>query len=160
MIRRSKLSDLEEMERIYSHAREFMRQTGNPNQWGDNKPERELLESDIATGNSYVMEDENGVYATFAFFLGEDVTYGYIEGNWLNSEPYGTIHRIASDGRKGNILKEAVDFAFSQTDNVRIDTHEDNKVMQKAITKNGFTYCGTIYLLDGDPRRAYHKIKE
>jgi hypothetical protein len=32
--------------------------------------------------------------------IGKDPTYAVIEnGNWLNDEPYGVIHRIASNGR-------------------------------------------------------------
>ena len=34
--------------------------------------------------------------------------------------------------------------------NIRIDTHRDNKIMQHNILKQGFTYCGIIYLQSGD----------
>ena len=30
-----------------------------------------------------------------------------------------------------------------------------NKTMQKALQKNGFEYCGIIYVRDGTPRNAY-----
>ena len=29
---------------------------------------------------------------------------------------------------------------------LRVDTHEDNLSMQHMLLKNGFTYCGIIYL--------------
>ena len=35
-------------------------------------------------------------------------------------------------------------------ENIRIDTHRDNKIMQHNILKQGFTYCGIIYLQSGD----------
>lgn len=40
---------------------------------------------------------------------------------------------------------------------MRIDTHENNKVMQHLIKKNGFQECGIIYVEDGSPRIAYEK---
>lgn len=41
---------------------------------------------------------------------------------------------------------------------IRIDTHEDNKSMQRLIDKNGFKYCGIFYLADGSKRLAYEKL--
>ena len=40
---------------------------------------------------------------------------------------------------------------------LRIDTHENNKVMQHLILKNGFEKCGIIYVDDGSPRVAFEK---
>ena len=43
---------------------------------------------------------------------------------------------------------------------MRIDTHTDNKVMQKLLTKLGFQRCGIIYVIeDNYPRYAYEKVK-
>jgi len=42
--------------------------------------------------------------------------------------------------------------------NIRIDTHKDNRIMQHNIEKHGFTYCGIIYLANGDERLAYQKL--
>ncbi len=160
MIRKTEMKDLPELRRIYACARKLMKETGNPNQWRDNGPGEDLVVNDINNANSYVMEDDAGIYAVFSFIIGEDVTYGFIEGQWLNDEPYGTIHRIASDGTHRGIMRDAVEYCSQRVSNLRIDTHEDNKIMQHQILKLGFTYCGTIYLLNGEPRRAYHKIVE
>ena len=35
------------------------------------------------------------------------------------------------------------------TDNIRIDTHKDNHIMQHNLSKYGFTYCGIIYIASG-----------
>ena len=43
---------------------------------------------------------------------------------------------------------------------VRIDTHADNKPMQRAIEKFGFVYCGIIKAHDGTPRIAFEKIEQ
>ena len=42
---------------------------------------------------------------------------------------------------------------------IRIDTHEDNVVMQNLLKKLGFKFCGIIHLKNGDKRLAYEKIK-
>ena len=91
------MEDIPAMMDLYAQARVFMRENGNLNQWDDSYPSRELLEKDIAFGNSYIVEDdEKNLAATFAFIKGEDPTYYGIEnGAWLNHEPYGTIHRLA-----------------------------------------------------------------
>ena len=85
---------------IYERARAYMASLGNPHQWGDSGyPSSALLREDIARGVSYVVMDQRDeVVATFVFVEGEDPTYIIIEGAWLNEEPYGVIHRLASSG--------------------------------------------------------------
>jgi RimJ/RimL family protein N-acetyltransferase len=41
---------------------------------------------------------------------------------------------------------------------MRCDTHKDNKIMQHTLEKNGYKYCGVIYLDNGDARVAYEKL--
>ena len=53
-----------------------------------------------------------------------------------------------------------MDFSFAHDNNIRIDTHRDNKIMQHNIEKHCFTYCGIIYLANGDERLAYQKQLE
>lgn len=157
-IRKAKLSDLDRILEIYAYARQFMVETGNPNQWAaQGYPKRALLEADIEKDWLYVMEDDSGIHGVFAFPLGEDPTYSRIEGSWLNDNPYGTIHRIAGDGTVKGIFRQCLAFCSGLTDSIRIDTHADNRVMQSAILKNGFTYCGIITSSDGTPRLAYQR---
>jgi len=159
-IRNAEQSDMEAIMAIYEEGRSFMRATGNANQWVNGYPSRALIEGDIANGNCYVVESDDGAaHGVFAFIIGADPTYTIIEdGAWLNDEPYGTIHRIASDGVLRGVLAEAVAFALERTRNLRIDTHEDNGPMQGALAKAGFTRCGIIYCEDGTPRIAFHLI--
>ncbi len=156
-IRKANINDLNSILRVYEIAREYMRKTGNPNQWGADKPKKEQLLGDIKKGELFVGENEKGdILFVFAFILGEDPTYSYIEnGSWPSNEPYGTIHRIASDGTISGVVKMAVEFAKNTISNIRIDTHEDNKTMQHVLQKLGFIKCGIIYIEDGSPRIAY-----
>jgi putative acetyltransferase len=157
-VRKGNRSDYDTLMRIYSKAREFMIHTGNPDQWRHNHPAPELIKADIENGICHVVCEGENVHGVFALCKGDDPTYSYIEdGKWLNNEPYVTIHRIAGDGSVHGILKCAVEYSMRFADNIRIDTHRDNKVMQGALAKNGFEKCGVIYLLNGEPRIAFQR---
>ena len=57
------------------------------------------------------------------------------------------------------MLHECVNYALQHSDNIKIDTHHDNKVMQHQLEKEGFVRCGIIKLENGEPRIAYQKLK-
>lgn len=155
-IRCAEFSDLDRLETVYREARAFMRRTGNPTQWVGGHPTRSLLESDIPKKQLYVVEEGGMIHAAFAFILGDDPTYAYIEnGAWRSDAPYGTIHRIGSDGQIHGMFTDVLRFCRNIQPHVRIDTHADNRVMQHIVQKHGFHYCGVIYLENGDPRLAY-----
>lgn len=154
-------SDLNRIEELYAIGRAYMRSTGNMNQWINGYPQRTLLEEDVEKKQLFVLESETGLHGVFAFILGDDPTYAYIEdGEWPNQKSYGTIHRIASDGTVKGLVTLARDFARQYTDEIRVDTHHDNLTMQHVVVKNGFRRCGIIFLENGDPRIAYQWSKE
>ena len=156
-VRKALEADYPRILEIYAHARAFMAKTGNPNQWGTNYPPEAMLRADIPAGNLYVVEDQE-IHGVFAYFTEPDPTYSYIEdGAWLSDSPYGTIHRVAGDGR-GGVFSAVLKYAEDCNPHVRIDTHHDNVVMQHVLEKHGFQRCGIIYLEDGDPRIAYEKL--
>ena len=142
--------------RIYESAQDFMISSGNPTQWGRTYPAKELIEEDIETGVCHVICDDDVPHGVFALFSGDEPTYSYIEnGKWLNDDEYVTVHRIASDGAVKGIFKSAIDYCKGICDNIRIDTHKSNIIMQKVIEKNCFEKCGIVYVRDGSPRIAY-----
>ena len=160
-IRPAEKADPDRIEAVYATARAFLRASGNMKQWVNGYPQRALLEADIDQGQLFVITESGTIHGVFAFILGDDSTYAYIEdGKWPNSKPYGTIHRIGNDGAIRGAVKAALDFALQFTDEVRADTHADNAPMQHVLTKNGFVRCGIIYLENGDPRIAYQYSKE
>ena len=141
---------------IYHIAQDYMIQSGNPDQWGYFYPQPELIEKDISDGVCHILFDEEGIHAVFAMFADPEPTYSYIEdGEWLNDEPYITIHRVASDGSRHGVIKCVMDYAKRLSENIRIDTHAQNATMQRQLEKNGFKKCGTIYLKNGSSRIAY-----
>ena len=149
-------SDLERILEVYAAAREYMIRSGNPDQWGRSYPPEELILSDIRAGACRVIRDDEGIHGVFAVFSGEEPTYAVIEdGEWLNPDPYVTIHRMAGDGLVHGLFRCAADYCKSLCPNVRIDTHDRNMAMRHLIWKNGFRRCGTIRVRDGSPRIAY-----
>lgn len=161
IIRKTTIADIPKLREIFAIARQFMANTGNPSQWVDGYPSDEQLTQDIESGDSYVVEKNEKVVATFVLRGGIDPTYNIIyEGKWLNDKPYATIHRIASTGETKGIMHIAMQFAQQQYDNIRIDTHRDNMVMQHLIKKEGFKYCGIIHCWSGDERVAFQFTKE
>jgi hypothetical protein len=160
-IRKAADGDLSDIMDIYIAAQDFMIKTGNPNQWGHSYPSKELIKSDIDNENCFLICDDDAPHGVFALFRGDEPTYHHIEnGKWINDDEYLTIHRIASDGKVEGVFRCAVDYCKSLSDNIRIDTHDDNIIMQTLIEKNGFEKCGTIYVADGSPRIAYQWIRD
>ena len=155
MIRLATEVDLPRILEVYAVARQLMRDSGNPNQWGDHFPPEDLLRSDIPQKQLWVVERDGVIRAAFALVFGEDPSYGYIEGAWRKSEPYATIHRVGSDGT-GGIFEEVIAFCREKSPYLRIDTHHDNLPMQHIVQKHGFRESGVVYMHDdGTPRIAY-----
>ena len=157
-IRKTTEKDFPKVTEMYENARIFMAAHGNPNQWGKTKPELSVIVNDINEGSSYVLEDNGRLLATFCYKSGPDPTYSVIEnGQWLNNKPYSVVHRITSTGEVKGSASYCINEAFKKCGNLRIDTHEDNHVMQNLLKKLGFTYCGIIYVEDGSKRLAFQK---
>ncbi len=128
------------------------------NQWVNGYPDIEAITKDLASNNSYVCIDDNQIVGVFTFIKGIDPTYIHIyEGNWLNEASYGVVHRIASLTHKKGVASYCLNWCYEQINNIKIDTHRDNIIMQKLLEKNGYTYCGIIYLESGAERLAYQK---
>lgn len=160
-IRTAAEADVPAIMKVLEAGRGIMLASGNLHQWPAGYPTREMVLGDIGPGYGKVMEEEGRIVAYFACIPSPDPTYSYIEGGaWLDDEkPYYVIHRIASYPQVHGVFKTLMQYLEGVTDNVRIDTHQDNKIMQHNLAKYGFSYCGVIYLLSGAPRLAYQRIR-
>ncbi len=158
MIRPATKEDLTAILAVYASARSFMRLAGNPTQWAGGYPGEKLLLQDIDGKQLYVMVENDHICACFMLCGGPDPTYTIIEeGRWGKEAPYGVLHRVAGDGTVRGVVSACVAFASARYDYLRIDTHESNLPMQKALAREGFTYRGIIYTHDGTPRLAYDR---
>lgn len=164
-IRKTEEKDLPEVFAIYDHARKFMKEHGNPRQWGDKWPPENLIREDIRRGKSYICEADGKIAAAFFYDCGKDVEPGYThieDGKFTGPEVYGVVHRIAVAGNGHGVGSFCINWAFLQSGgNLRMDTHPDNKIMQHTLKKIGFQYCGIIHVVeDNDPRYAYEKYED
>ena len=159
--------DLPEVMRIIADAQADFRARGI-DQWQNGYPNEQVIRGDIERGESYVVIRGEQIVATAMITFAPDPNYAVIyNGEWLLAAPksYATIHRIAVDlGERGQGIAEWI---VGQTermcrkcgaDSLRIDTHRDNRSMQRVAEKNGMTLCGIIHLADGAERLAYEKI--
>ena len=159
--------DLPEVMRIIADAQADFRARGI-DQWQNGYPNEQSIRGDIERGESYVVTRGGQIVATAMITFAPDPNYAVIyDGEWLLAAPksYATIHRISVDlAERGQGIAEWI---VGQTermcrkrgaDSLRIDTHRDNRSMQRVAEKNGMTLCGIIHLADGAERLAYEKI--
>ena len=167
IIRKSTKSDISDLMPIFDEARKTIAALGI-DQWQNGYPSEGVILADIEKSQSYLCEIDGKICGTFAIIDDGEPTYNEIyDGEWLtaNSKDYIAIHRVAiavssrGSGLSGRIIGYATEFAKEKgRKSLRIDTHRGNAVMRRMLEKNGFSYCGIIYLENGDERVAYEKI--
>jgi RimJ/RimL family protein N-acetyltransferase len=158
-IKKAKIEDIDVVMNVIDAAKRFMRQTGNDKQWTDGYPSKEFILNHIRNKNFYkIISDNEQIVGVFYFKVENDKTYTKIyEGEWLNNEPYGVVHCIASNGKQKGIAAFCLQWCLNQCKNVRIDTHRDNSVMLNILKNNGFQQCGIIFIANGTERIAFQK---
>lgn len=156
MIRQARKEDLPDIIRVYRAAKAYMAAHGNPGQWEEGYPDCRL-EGDLEKEQLYALCDEGGaVHAAFVLALGEEPDYAVIEdGSWTSRAPYGTIHRLGSDGTEKGVFSQCLEFCKGVIPYLRADTHHDNTTMRHLLEKHGFLRRGIIHVYDGSPRIAY-----
>ena len=164
-IRLAEKKDIDRIMQIIADARESIGRLGI-DQWQYGYPTRDIVKEDILLERGFVVLDGDEICATFALMMNGEPTYKKIYcGAWVGSGEYLALHRIAIDGaHRGKGTSSCIIEFLSEYANkngyssVRVDTHTGNIPMRKMLEKNGFEYCGTIHLLDGQERVAYEKL--
>ncbi|MGB0185341.1 MAG: GNAT family N-acetyltransferase [Flavobacteriaceae bacterium] len=164
---RAQKKDLVSIMSIINDAQELLAGQ-NIDQWQNGYPNTAIVLKDIQNNESFILKSESGVcLATAMFSTKNEPTYSKIEGHWINPKQtiYGVIHRMAvAKNYRGKGLAK---FFFNQCEqklsekkipSMRIDTHKDNFGMQKLLKTMGYSYCGVIYLENGDKRLAFEKL--
>ena len=157
-------SDVNSIMNIIKQAQSYFKEHGI-DQWQDGYPNIETIRNDISNKYGYVLLKDNNVIGTAAVSFDGEKTYDFIyDGKWLSNNEYAVIHRIAVDsnykglGFASLIIKNVEKICLSKgVHSIKIDTHRGNKSMQRLLKKNGFEYCGIIYLDDKSERIAFEK---
>ncbi|WP_455041359.1 GNAT family N-acetyltransferase [Leptotrichia buccalis] len=178
--RKSTFDDVDRILEIIEKAKIELRKLGL-DQWQNGYPDRKVIENDVKLGISYVLEDieKNGnelesenftkILGTIVLSPKKEELYSKIEGKWITNNDYIVIHRLAVDSEVKNKGIATKILKFSEEEciknkilSIKTDTYENNEPMKKFLEKNGFSYCGVIYLDKepdiGEKRIAYEKI--
>ena len=149
------ISDINVIMNIITDAKEYLKNQGLK-QWNlsDGYPREEDMLKDIKNEACYLLIDENEAIGTMSIIFDKDENYDEIyEGQWLTTNQYASIHRIAikNTHHKKQLGKVMLELAEEIVKNknitsIKIDTHKNNIPMTKTILYAGYTYCGIIKL--------------
>ena len=130
-------------------------------QWHPGYPTLATIESDIEAGIGYVFAEGDIIYGYCCIIIGDEPAYHVIDGAWKTDRPYAVVHRMAfSEQARGKGLSEKAfalikEFCFEHgIEAIRVDTQDENKVMQHILEREEFAYCGLV-TFDGGPKLAY-----
>ena len=165
MLRKAKRTEIDEITSVIEDGKEFLKQQGI-NQWQHGSPGRSDVENDIKQETSYVYELDGKIVAT-AMLNTYDADYEKYPTFWTKCNKYLVVHRLAikeeyrSQGIGHKFMNDIILFAKENSvEYIRIDTHNDNEIMRKYLSKNNFRELGKIKLsmkniLDDKERIAY-----
>ena len=185
--RKSTFDDIDIILEIIEKAKAELKKMGL-DQWQKGYPNREVIESDVKKGISYVLEEtaennENSgekvsgkIVGTIVLSPEREEPYSNViqssmfdKGKWITDDDYMVVHRLAvdSDVKNKGLATKILEFSEgvcieNKILSLKADTHENNEPMKRLLAKNGFSFCGLIYL-DREPdlgakRIAYEKI--
>ena len=162
--RKAVKTDVLDIMDIIRQAQAYFKELGI-HQWQNNYPNVDTIRNDIDNKNGYVLLINDHIVAAVTVSFDGEKTYDSIyEGQWISNRQYAVIHRIAVDnnfkglGLASEIIKNTEQLCLNKgVYSIKVDTHEDNRPMQKLLKKNDFQYCGIIYLKDGSKRLAFEK---
>ena len=162
-LQKAKYSQINEIWEIIQFAILSRKKDGSK-QWQDGYPNLDTIKNDIDNQWAYVLIENEQIMAYAAIIFEREPAYEKIDGEWLNSDAYIVLHRIAvSKQAKGRgiatkLLALAENLASTNNvHNIKIDTNFDNLPMLHIIKKLGYEYCGEVYFR-GDARKAFQKI--
>lgn len=155
-VRRTAVSgDIAAIKALFCLVRDFMAEQGNP-QWQDGYPYDDVVQNFVNGGNLRILEIGGKVAAVYSVF-DSDGEYDDIKGRWLTdgedvkNKNYLAVHTLAvsplfrGQGLAKAAFREAEEEARLKCKNsIRMDTHIKNLPMQRLLSSQGFTYCGTI----------------
>lgn len=159
-LRNAQLSELTSCYQCIQDARAYHRSMGFE-QWHPDYPTPQTILDDIVQNVGYVFVDDGEIIGYCCLIIGDEPAYHEITGAWKTDRRYAVIHRMAfhQNARGKGASKIALDlikeFCLSKHIHaIRVDTQDENKVMQHILERERFQYCGLIQF-DGGPKLAY-----
>ena len=160
ILRKAYMNEANTSYRCIEDAREYHATLGFT-QWHAGYPTLHTIEEDIEKDIGFVFVEDNEVVGYCCIIIGDEPAYHVIDGSWRTDRIYAVVHRMAfakhSRGKSlsGKAISLIKDFCIQNgIESIRVDTQEENKVMQHILSREGFEYCGLI-TFDGGPKLAY-----
>ena len=160
---KAQIKDIDLIMNFINDGKEFLKSQGI-DQWQGEYPNRQSIVDDIEKEIGYLISSGNVAVGYCCVDFSGESAYDDLIGEWLDSEPYAVLHRLAVSSEHRS--KGFADVAFSLAEklttekgvfSIKIDTHEENKTMRHLLEKNGYTYCGKVTYPQGD-RIAFQKL--
>lgn len=159
-LRKAAPNELEICYQCIEDARAYQKSMGFV-QWTPDYPTRQTLLDDMAQNIGYVFVHDQEVIGYCCILIGDEPAYHDIDGAWKTDRPYAVVHRMAFNrkARGRGLSREAIHSikalcASQHVNAIRVDTQDENKVMQHILAREGFAYCGLIQF-GGGPKLAY-----
>lgn len=140
------------------------RKADGSDQWQDGYPNVQSIETDLANGDAYVLEENDTILLYAAIIFGDDPAYNHIDGAWKTNQPYVVLHRVAvapiakGKGVATSFFKLVEELAIQNNYfSIRMDTNFDNVAMLKIVEKLAYHYCGEVQMRGGK-RKAFEKV--
>ncbi len=167
IFRKATFDDIDRITEIIIHASRRLHEAGI-DQWQRGYPNRQSIENDINSevGMVLCLGDEILAYGA-VIFTGERAYDDITNGHWLttcdsDAPTYAVIHRLCVSeifvgmGFAKQFMQAAETMAQEKAASIRIDTHPDNKIMQRLVSSLGYSYCGDVVI--ESCRLAYEKL--
>lgn len=162
-LKKAEIEDRNIIWEIIQQAIERRRLDGS-SQWQNGYPNLDTIESDIAKGFGYVLTVNGQIAVYAALIFNDEPAYSTIEGAWLSDGEFVVVHRVAvhekfaGQGLVKKLFGHIEDFTKANgVQSVKVDTNYDNIAMLKILEKQGYSYCGEVFLAGG-MRKAFEKI--
>lgn len=162
-LRKAEIEDRDLIWEIIQQAIERRRIDGST-QWQNGYPNLDTIESDIAKNFGYVLTVDGEIAVYAALIFNDEPAYSTIEGAWLSDGEFVVVHRVAVHEKFAGqgLAKKLFDHIeiFTKENgvqSVKVDTNYDNIAMLKILEKQGYSYCGEVFL-SGGMRKAFEKI--
>ncbi|UYW00365.1 GNAT family N-acetyltransferase [Flavobacterium agricola] len=135
-------------------------------QWQDGYPNLDVVRTDIAQAEGYVVTNTEGTVVAYQVLSARpEPAYEALPTGWLTqNQPYLVIHRMAVTqtpkikGLATWMLQQAERIATEKgIKSIKVDTNFDNAPMLALFKKLGYTYVGEVYFR-GSARMAFEKI--
>ncbi|WP_086312190.1 hypothetical protein A5821_003479 [Enterococcus sp. 7F3_DIV0205] len=166
-LRKAVPEDLGKIMEIIAAARQMLHDQKIP-QWQHGEgPNEKQLEQDIFLQQCYVLIIDQEIAGLGILSTTAELPYEQIRnGQWQQTnQKYAVIHRVALDpmyqgqGLALLLMNYLITTArLNDYLDIRIDTHPDNKTMQRLIKKAGFTYQGEILLPVSNGERVAYQL--